>query len=1434
MNSPHRFLLLLSLVLAVGSVRADILREYWLNIGGNSISDLTSSPDFPNRPDGTNILTGFESPVNWADNFGERVRGFLTPPVAGTYVFWIASDDNGELWLSTNDDPAQRALIASVPGWTGSEEWNKFPNQKSVPIPLLAGKRYYIEALHKEGGGGDNLAVGWARPGQDTSVPSEVIPGSVLTPWTDDPNYNSSPTLHVQANATLAEAPAVLHLMATVSDDGKPFPTNPGNPQPDDPHKLRWSWTEVSSPPESAGVGWSGNPTSGEAFTYPGSSNPPGTVFTSDPTARFDVPGTYVLQFTASDGGRTNTSTTTVFIKSSSAYRSLGYAYLSPVPRSEYSSPQTRYILIRFQDVASSNILNFNQFISVTGAVSGVHSGQTALASDGRTVRYIMSSDFYPNEVVTVSLKPVLRPGASGSVGDYQFQFVISGRFPDPGQITARGDRPPDNRKARAFDGDLSTQWLDPLVPNAATGPSWIQFLYPGTETHIVTGYILASATNAPADDPSDWSFYGVDSTGNQVLLDHQSGKTFDRRSQSVTNFFSNSIDFRGYRLEITGVRDPATATGVQLAEIQLLTASGTVLREYWTGINGTSVSDLTSDPRFPQSPTGHDLLPTFEAPTDWADNYGTRVRGHLHPPRTGDYTFWIASDDGSELWLSTDDSPANRVKIASVPTWTGSREWGKDPAQKSTPITLVAGQSYYIEALQKEGSGGDNLAVGWAKPGQPTDSPSQVIPGEFLTPWVVAGGVSVHPDGVSAPVVTSSPPVRTGPPESSSATPPRAIGLANQPRLAAAPSPTFPNGVSVPGDFPRIKITINNQPDSSPIFLDNRGGGGHPYNVIFDNSGSPIWYARMPDERRDMKVQKNGVLTMLARDNGNHFSGFDTNYHLIKTYWADNGYGVDEHELQVLPDGHYFLIGLRGETVDMTRFIPNGNPSAGVTEQIIQEFTANDELIFQWRSWDHFDVRDQAQFIDITGGGFDFPHINAIDVDTDGNILISSRSLSEVTKIDRNTGQFIWRLGGNNNQMTFVNDPLQGPRNQHAIRSIGTNRYTLFDNGDLHNPSVSRAVEYLVDPVAMTATVVWQYPKIPTQDYYSFYMGNAQRLPNGNTLINWAVGNLPKLTEVRPDGTKAFEMNWVDGFEAYRVWRCPWKGVATEPYLIVEPNPDNITLTFNQFGDTNVAYYKIYGGTQPASTTLLGESRVTRKALSNLQNGQTYFFRVTAVNSKGVEGNYSNEESIQVNLLRPGQNGIVNGDFSQGQSNWGLALTDTAAGSWSVAAGVAHLSLTTAGASIPSVGLQQSGVTLIQDATYLLEFDAWASKSRIIQPKLQRATSPFTDYSRIGFVSLTTAKTHFRYPFRMNQPTDSSAILNFNVGPSVGDLFFQNVSLVRLSPGDFNRDGRVDWQDLKTLTGDWLKSGSLNDLNADGQIDLRDLDVLGQNWTGK
>jgi len=163
---------------------------------------------------------------------------------------------------------------------------------------------------------------------------------------------------------------------------------------------------------------------------------------------------------------------------------------------------------------------------------------------------------------------------------------------------------------------------------------------------------------------------------------------------------------------------------------------TGTILREWWTGISGTSISDLTSSPDYPDNPSGSDEPTSFEAPTDWADNYGTRMRGYLTPTDSGDYTFWIASDDAGELWLSTDDNPANTSLIANVPGWSSSRQWDKYAEQQSTSISLTGGNDYYIEALQKEGGGGDNLAVAWQGPG----ISQQVIVGDYLSPWEGGG----------------------------------------------------------------------------------------------------------------------------------------------------------------------------------------------------------------------------------------------------------------------------------------------------------------------------------------------------------------------------------------------------------------------------------------------------------------------------------------------------------------------------------------------------------------------------------------------------------------------------------------------------------------------------------------------------------------------
>jgi hypothetical protein len=160
---------------------------------------------------------------------------------------------------------------------------------------------------------------------------------------------------------------------------------------------------------------------------------------------------------------------------------------------------------------------------------------------------------------------------------------------------------------------------------------------------------------------------------------------------------------------------------------------SGSILREYWTGISGITVSNLTSNANYPNSPSGNEQLTSLEGPTNWADNYGTRIRGYIHPPASGSYTFWIAGDDNTELYLSTSDNSANSSRIAYVNGWTNSREWNKYSTQQSAAINLTGGQKYYIEVLHKEGSGGDNIAVAWQGPG----ISQQVIAGSYLSPIV-------------------------------------------------------------------------------------------------------------------------------------------------------------------------------------------------------------------------------------------------------------------------------------------------------------------------------------------------------------------------------------------------------------------------------------------------------------------------------------------------------------------------------------------------------------------------------------------------------------------------------------------------------------------------------------------------------------------------
>jgi PQQ-dependent dehydrogenase (s-GDH family) len=186
----------------------------WNNVTGSTVASLTSLASYPNTPSVTGTLSSLEIPANSGDNYGIKVFGYLCPPTTGSYTFWIAGDDNCELWLSTSGNAAGKQKIAFHTSYTNAQEWNKFTTQKSAAIVLNSGQLYYIEALLKEGTGGDNMAVGWAKPGQATTVPSEVIPGSQLVADIADVQAPTAP-LNLRAAETMQTTISLNWMAAT-------------------------------------------------------------------------------------------------------------------------------------------------------------------------------------------------------------------------------------------------------------------------------------------------------------------------------------------------------------------------------------------------------------------------------------------------------------------------------------------------------------------------------------------------------------------------------------------------------------------------------------------------------------------------------------------------------------------------------------------------------------------------------------------------------------------------------------------------------------------------------------------------------------------------------------------------------------------------------------------------------------------------------------------------------------------------------------------------------------------------------------------------------------------------------------------------------------------------------------------------------------------
>jgi Arylsulfotransferase (ASST) len=336
----------------------------------------------------------------------------------------------------------------------------------------------------------------------------------------------------------------------------------------------------------------------------------------------------------------------------------------------------------------------------------------------------------------------------------------------------------------------------------------------------------------------------------------------------------------------------------------------------------------------------------------------------------------------------------------------------------------------------------------------------------------------------------------------------------------------------AIPADMPKFTVTANDPAPGYVMFGITAGDtslGGF-YAVIVDNAGTPVWYRKFRTQVTDFQKQPNGNFTVFASLGAEprHFYEVDLLGNVVREYSASGGIETGAHELRLTSNG-YLLFGVIDSAIDLTQY--GGRADATVKGMIVEHHRGGE--VFRWSTFDHLAIDEAALDIALTTRNVNPWHVNAVDIDTDGNLLISFRNSDMVLKVDSKTGEIIWRLGGEKNQFTFVNDPLRGFYHQHGIRRLPNGNIMLFDNGNLHEPPVSRAVEYRLDESARTAELVWEYRGVP--EIFSFALGYAQRVPSGNTLICY--GASQRIIEVDAARTKRWELTLQN--PAYFIYRA-------------------------------------------------------------------------------------------------------------------------------------------------------------------------------------------------------------------------------------------------------------------------------------------------------
>jgi hypothetical protein len=363
---------------------------------------------------------------------------------------------------------------------------------------------------------------------------------------------------------------------------------------------------------------------------------------------------------------------------------------------------------------------------------------------------------------------------------------------------------------------------------------------------------------------------------------------------------------------------------------------------------------------------------------------------------------------------------------------------------------------------------------------------------------------------------------------------------------------------------------------------------------VILDNTGEPVWFLPVPGKSlADFRVQEYQGSPVLTWWEGAVVSGHgqgecviaDQHYQVIKRLQAGHGYAADLHEFLITPHGTALITIYNQVQADLSSV--GGSHQGLVFEGVIQEIDiSSGAVLFEWHSLPAVSVAESHAPLPKTGA-FDYLHINSVDLDTDGNLLVSARNTWAVYKVDRASGAVLWRLGGK--RSSFQMGTGTKFEWQHDARRRPDGSISLYDDGSSPQEEPrSRGLVLRVDEAAGSAALLRQYTN---GNILSSSQGNLQLLPNRNAFIGF--GSQPNFSEFDFRGETVFDAKFLTANQSYRMFRLLWAGKPLDlPAVAVARGAGSRRTVYASWnGSATVARWEVLAGTTPQSLAAIGSA---------------------------------------------------------------------------------------------------------------------------------------------------------------------------------------------------------------------------------------------------